>query len=137
MALVHGKGTAVTIDGKDLSAYSNSVTFTREADSHDVTTFGSNSKKYRNGLKDSTATVEGFYDSLAVNGPGAVFRPLIGVSGTGVDFVYKPEGTGTGKPVATVSVFVTSYEESSAVDDMITFTAELQGSGDIADTTSP
>lgn len=133
MAFVHGKGTAVTIDDNDLSAYANNVTFTRTADSHETTTFGKNSKTYVSGLKDGTATVEGIYDSTAATGPGAVFRPLLG--GASVVLVYEPEGTGVGKPLATVSVIVTSYEETAPVADMVTWSAELQFTGDIADST--
>lgn len=132
MAFVHGKGTVVTLDGDDLSAYATSVTFTRTADSHETTTFGKNSKTYHQGLKDATASIEGIYDSTANTGPGAVLRPLIGAAA--VSLVYEPEGTGTGAPVATVSALVTSYEESAPVADMITWTAELQLSDDIADT---
>lgn len=132
MAFVHGKGTVVTIDGDALSAYSNSVTFTRTAETHDVTTFGKNSKVYAAGLKDSTGTIEGIYDNTAMTGPGAVLRPLVG--GAAVTLVYRPEGTGSGLPEVEVDVLVTSFEESAPVNDMITWTAELQGSDDIDDT---
>lgn len=133
MAFVHGKGAVTSVDGKDLSVYSNSITFTRTADNHDVTTFGKNSKVYFQGLKDGTASVEGTYDGTASTGPGAVLRPLVGAAS--VDMIYRPEGTGTSKPTATVDVFVTSYEESVPVADMITWTADLQLSDDIADST--
>ena len=133
MAFVHGKGTVHTIDGNDLSAYATSVTFSRTSDTHDVTTFGKNSKVYAAGLKDGTAKIEGVYDSTAGTGPGAALRPLIGAAA--VTLVYKPEGTGTGKPIATVDALVNSYEESAPVADMITWSAELQLSDDIADTT--
>ena len=122
-----------TIDAKDLSAFSNSFTFSRSADTHDVTTFGKNSKVYAPGLKDGTGKIEGIYDSTAVTGPGAVLRPLVGAAA--VELVYKPEGTGSGKPTATVDVLVTTYDEDAPVADMITFSAELQLSDDIADTT--
>ena len=132
MGFIHGKGTAVSIDGDSLSAFSNSVEFERTAEAQDVTTFGNNSMVYAAGLKDSTATIEGIYDSTASTGPGAVLRPLVG--GDAVELVYQPEGVGTGKPVATVDVLVTGYSESAPVAEMITWSAELQGSGDIADT---
>lgn len=134
MAFVHGRGTAVSIGGDDLSTFSNSVTFGRSADTHDVTTFGKNSKVYAPGLKDGTASIEGIYDNTAMTGPGAVLRPLIGAAA--VELVYQPEGVGTGKPTATVDVLVTGYEETSAVGDMVMFSCELQMSDDIADTTA-
>lgn len=132
MAFVHGKGTVTTIDGDDLSAYSNSVQFNRSADTHDVTTFGKNSKVYAAGLKDGTATIEGIYDNTALTGPGAVLRPLVGAAA--VVLTYKPEGTGAGKPLATVDVLVTAYEETAPVADMVTWSCSLQLSDDIADT---
>ncbi|MEU7817061.1 hypothetical protein [Pseudonocardia sp. NPDC049154] len=130
MAFVHGKGTAVTIGGDDLSAFANNVAFNRSADSHDVTTFGKNSKVYVGGLKDGTATVSGIYDDAALTGPGAVFRPLIGST---VELVYMPSGDGTGKTTHTVDVVVTAYEETAPVADMVTWSATLQMSDDITD----
>lgn len=132
MAFVHGKGTATTIDGDDLSAFSNSVEFTRKADTHDVTTFGKNSKVFAAGLKDGEAKIEGFYDNTAGTGPGAVLRPLVGAAA--VTLAYRPEGTGSGKPEAEVDVLVTEYSESAPVADMITWTCSLQLSDDIDDT---
>jgi hypothetical protein len=132
MTFVHGKGVVATLDGDDLSAYATSVTFTRTADTHDVTTFGHGSKVYFPGLKDGTGSIEGVYDSTTVTGPGAVLRPLVGADT--VALVYRPEGTGTGKANAVVDVLINSYEESAPVADMITWTAEFQMSDDIVDT---
>jgi hypothetical protein len=133
MAFVHGKGVVVMLGSTDLSAYGSSVTFTRTTDSHDVTTFGHNSKVYQGGLKDGTASLEGIYDSTAVSGPAAYFRTTQ-AAGALVVLKYRPEGTGTSKPEAEVNVLVTSYEEQAPVADMITFTADLQLSGDVDDT---
>lgn len=133
MSFIHGKGTVITINGNAMSAYSNKVTFTRNADLHDVTTFGKNSHVYLAGLKDGSAAVEGIYDNTAVTGPRAVFEPLIG--GAAVTMVYRPEGTTTGRPTASVSVLVKSYKQEDSVDDMINWTADLQLSDDITDTT--
>lgn len=128
---IHGKNTFVSVDGDDLSEFCNNVAFNRSADSHDVTTFGKNSKVYQSGLKDGTATIQGIYEDSAT-GPGAILRPLIG--GAAVPLVYKPEGNGAGNPIATVDVIVTSYEETSPVADMITWSASLQLTDDIVDT---
>lgn len=129
MAKVHGKGTAISLGGDDLSAFGTSVSWSREADTHDVTTFGKNSKVYQGGLKDGTATLEGIYDSTATTGPAAVIEALIG---TTTEFVYQPEGLGSGKPTKTVDVVVSSYEETAPVAEMITFSCELQMSDDVA-----
>ena len=132
MTFIHGKGVVTSIDGDAMTAFANSVVFTRTADSHDVTTFGKNSHVYQAGLKDGTATMEGIYDNTASTGPGAVMRPLVG--GAAVTLIYRPEGPGAGRPEAEVDVLVTSYEESAPVNEMISWTAELQLSDDIDDT---
>lgn len=126
MAFVHGKNTYVSLDGQDLSAFTNNTEGTLEADSHDTTTYGKNDKTYAGGLKDSTFTISGIYDSDETAGPRAVIRPMVG---TVVPYVFRPEGTGSGMPEDTMDVLVTSYQETSPVADMITWTAELQRSG--------
>lgn len=129
MGFVHGKGVIVTIDGDDISAYCKNVEFSPEADTHDTTTFGKNSKTYASGLKDATVKLEGVYDDTTDTGPGAVLLPLLG--GAAAEFVYQPEGAGSGKAQRSVDVIVNSFEESAPVDDMITWTAELQCTDDI------
>lgn len=128
MAFVHGKDAVTTIDGDDISAYTKKVEFEQEADAHDVTCFGKDSKVYAGGLKDGKGTLEGVYDGTAA-GPAAIIRPLLG---TVVELIYKPEGTGSGKAQHTVDVLVTGYKESTPVDDMISWTADLQLSDDVA-----
>lgn len=128
MAKIHGKDTFISLDGDDLSQYSNNVEFVRSGDSHDVTTFGNDSHVFFGGLLNGTFSIQGFYDSTAGTGPRAVIEPLIG---TVVPFVHQPEGTGSGKPQDTGNCLVTTYTETSPVADMVTFSVELQLSGDV------
>ena len=46
MAFVHGKNTFISLNGSDLSAFTNTSELGRTADSHDVTTYGKNSHVY-------------------------------------------------------------------------------------------
>jgi hypothetical protein len=131
MAFVHGKNTYISLDAKDLSAYTNTSELSRSADSHDVTTYGKNSHVYQGGLLDGKASMGGIYDSTALTGPRAVIEPLIG---TTVELIRRPEGTGTGKPEDTVDVLVVGYVETNPVADMVTWSCELQCSDDIATT---
>ncbi|MET7989852.1 hypothetical protein ABZU76_02975 [Amycolatopsis sp. NPDC005232] len=131
MAQVHGKNAYVSLDDKDLSAFCNNIAPKRSADSHDVTTFGSTAHKYAGGLLDGTNTLTGIYESGA-SGPKKVVEPLLG---TVVELVYRPEGTGTGKPEDTVNVLVTAYEETTPVADMITWSATLQLTGAVVNST--
>ncbi|MFI7677871.1 hypothetical protein [Actinophytocola sp. NPDC049390] len=127
MAQVHGKGVTWSLDGVELAAYGDATDPERTADSHETTTYGLNSKRYSGGLKDGTCTVGGVYESGTVDTPRIVIEDQLGET---VVFVYRPEGTGTGKPMKTVSVVITGYTESAPVGDMIRWSAELQYTGD-------
>src|SRR5215207_3163826 len=130
MGQVHGKDVYLSLDGDDISEYANGVEYGRSADSHDVTTFGSGgAHKFHGGLKNGTATINGIYDNTALTGPRAAITPLLG---TVVTMVYRPEGTGTGKPQDTVDVLVSAFNESAPVADMITWVCEIQLSGTVA-----
>jgi hypothetical protein len=134
MAFVHGKSCSFTVATKDVSPFTNSVEMKRSADSHDTSTFGGNSKTYAGGLKDGTATASGIYDNTTLTGPRNSILPLLGTS---VTCIYGPEGATATKPKETFTAVVTSYEESVPVADMITWTAELQISGDVTTAVYP
>ena len=130
MAFIHGKGSVITIDDADLSAFTNNVVFNRTSDTHDVTTYGKNAHVFKSGLKNGTITISGVYDD-GVAGPEAILSPLIG--GDAVEVVWSPEGTGVGKPIRTVDVLVQTYDETSPVADMISWSATLQMTDVIVD----
>lgn len=127
MAFVHGKNTYVSLNGTDISAFTRSTTYNTEADTHDVTCYGKTRKVYVGGLVDATVTLEGWYQGTS--GARTVVKPLVG---TNVTWVFRPEGTGSGKPQDTADVVVSSYNESSPVDNVIQWTCELQLSDTIA-----
>jgi hypothetical protein len=134
MAFVHGKGVVVSLGGDDLSVFGTSCEYELKADAHDVTTFGQDTKVFAGGLKESTMKIEGNYDSTASTGPRGIIEPLVGEVS---EMIYQPEGTGTGKPTRTWDALCTSYVETAPVSDMIKFTAQFQGSGSVATSTSP
>jgi hypothetical protein len=128
MARVHGKATVVTLGGSDLSVHSNTLEWSRKADKHDLTCFGVDDHVYQGGLGDGSAKVGGWYDSAAVTGPRAIIEPKVG---TVVACVYRPEGTGSGKPQDTVNALVEEYMESAPVADYVQWSASLQFSGPV------
>jgi hypothetical protein len=128
MAFVHGKGTFVSLAGTNLSTYVTTSNFERVPDEHDVTTYGKNSHAFNGGLLNGTATISGIYDNAAVSGPRALIAPLIG---TVVEYIRRPEGTGSGRPQDKVQVLVGKYVESSPVADMVTWSLDLRLSGDV------
>lgn len=132
MAKVHGRKTVVTVDGNDLSQYTNQSEFNRSADSHDTTTYGATGHTYSPGLTDGTFTMSGFYDSTESTGPRAVLQPLLGAEA--VEVVRQPEGAGSGLPQDTFFGLLTSYTETNPVADMVTWSAEFQISGAVDST---
>ncbi len=130
MAFVHGKNTVITLAASDLSAFTNTSTFERGADSHDVTTYGKNDHCFSGGLGNNTASMGGIYDNSAT-GPRDIIEPLVG---TVVTLIRKPEGTGSGLPQDSVSVLVTKYVETNPVADMVTWSCEMQCSDAVTST---
>ncbi len=130
MSFVHGKNTVVTLNAVDLSAFTNTSSFTRKADKHDVTTYGKNDHVYTGGLGDGDFSMGGIYDNTTV-GPRDVIEPLIG---TNVTLIRRPEGTGSGLPQDSVSVLVEEYVETNPVADMVTWSVKLQPSDAVTST---
>ncbi len=133
MAFIHGKAGFVSLAGVDLSPFSNNIELPRSADSHDVTTFGKNSHVKQGGLKDGGCTLQGVYDDGAAS-PEATIDPLIG---TVVSLIYRPEGTGSGRPQKTVNVLVQEYTETVPVADMITWQLTMEASDDLVKSVQP
>lgn len=132
MTFVHSKNTVITLDSKDLSAFATKSQLTREADAHDTTTFGLDDYRFEGGLKKGDCSVEGIYDNTTVTGPRAAINPIVGST---VVLVRKPEGTGVGKPMDTVTVLVKKYVETSPVADMVSWSVDLQTAGPVVSTT--
>lgn len=132
MAFVHGRKAYVSLGGDDLSPYTNASEFSLSADSHDVTCYGDDAHVFAGGLLNGTASMSGVYDSSNSAGPRAVIKPLLG---TVVELIRRPEGTGSGLPQDAVDVLVTGYSESAPVADMVTWSCDMQLSGEITTTT--
>lgn len=131
MAFVHGKSTVITVATKDISPYCKTSSYEGTADFHDVTGYGKNSHVKAGGLLDAKFTCGGTYDNTASVGPRAALKPLLGTS---VVVTRKPEGTATGRPLDTFTGVLTKYTETNPVDDMVTWSAEVEISDDITTT---
>ena len=65
MAFIHGKSAVVLHGAYDLSSYLNNGSANSSVDTNEVTAFGSTSKAYVTGLKDSTLSASGMFDGSA------------------------------------------------------------------------
>jgi len=130
MSFVHGKRTFISLNAVDLSPFTNTSNFERNADKHDVTCYGADDHAFSGGLGNGAAGMSGIYDNTAA-GPRDTIEPLVG---TIVTLIRRPEGTGSGLPQDTLSVLVEKYVETSPVADMVTWSCDLQPSGAIVST---
>lgn len=132
MAFVHGKSTFLSVGGANISPFTTTSSIEKNADSHDVTTYGQDAHVFRGGLLNGTGSASGIYDRSTSSGPADMLEPLVGQN---VALVRRTEGTGTGKPQQTVDALITKYTETNPVADMVTWSVDFQLSGTIAKTT--
>lgn len=129
MGSVHNKETVILLDGNDISQFCNTSDWQRTADEHETTGYTMDDATFEGGIRRGTMPIGGRYDDGA-SGPKAVIEPLLG---TKVELVYRPEGTGTGKPERTVTVLVKTYNETAPVAEIRRWTVDLTMSGAVSD----
>lgn len=134
MAFIHGKSTKITIATKDVSPFTKTSSYEAAGDFHDTTGYGATAHTKAGGLLDGKFTCGGTYDNTASVGPRNAMLALVG---TTVAVVRNPEGTGTGKPNDAFSGVLTKYVETNPVDDMVTWSAEIEISGAVVTTALP
>lgn len=128
MAFVHGKGSYFKVGSTDLSAYLNSISVSRTAETAETSAFGSTNKSYVAGLKDASITLAGMFDS-------SVYSTIMGWLGTSQTFEFGPAGSGSGAVKVSGSALVTSVEMASAVGAVVTLNLNLQVTGSVTDGT--
>lgn len=132
MAFGHGKNTYFSLGSNgtettlvNLSTYFNEIGFPETVDTAETSTFGGNgAKTYVVGLTDATISASGMFDPT----PDAQISNLLGHE-TAVSFEYGPQGNATGKVKYSGSLYVTSYEISSPIGDMVSVSVEMQITG--------
>jgi predicted secreted protein len=127
----HGKNSVFKVDNSggtltDISNVLNNVSMPREIETVETTSFGSSYRTYVVGFQNATISVEGTWDATV----DAHLAGILGQDAT-VSFEYGPEGSSAGYIKYTGEAYVTSYETSGAVGEVVTFSAELQVSGAI------
>jgi hypothetical protein len=130
MSFVHGKDSYFSVDSDNLTTYIDSADLNQSVDMAETSTMGVEAKTYISGLSDATISIAGKYDSTASTGPDAVLAGLVGGE-TAVAFEYGPEGNANGKVKYSGNCFLTSYNVSAPVGDVVSFTADFQCSGAI------
>jgi predicted secreted protein len=127
---VHGKSTDFEIDdtggsSRNISDTVTNVDFPETLDTAETTAFGSTSKSYIVGLRDATISVSGIWDAT-VDG---YIRG--GAEPASRSFIFGPAGDTGGNVKYTGEAIVTNYSISNPVGDVVTYTLDLQVTGDV------
>ena len=131
MAFVAARSTSFKLDNAagtltDISSYVDSVSgIANTTDMAETTTFGSTSKTFQGTLRNGDSiSVSGKWDATL----NTQITALLGLA-TSSSFEYSPAGTTASSPKCTGECFVSSYEVSSSVADLVTFSLSLQITG--------
>jgi hypothetical protein len=127
----HGKSTVFKVDnsGGTLTDISNTLTdvsFPQTIETAETTSFGSSAKTYIVGLTDGTLSISGNFDKTV----DIHLNAIVGKTDS-VSFEYGPEGSTATYAKYTGECFLTSYEKSGGVGDVVKFSAEFQVTGAI------
>lgn len=134
---VHGKDSVFSVEDsaattlRDLSTNLTNVAFGRANDNHDNTAFGAEGHTFINGLTNGTITLTGWADTTASTGTLTVLDSLVGLDATTVGWEYGPLGSATGAVKYTGECVLSSLDVSDPVADLVSFTCQLQISGNV------
>lgn len=124
----HGKGVRPLVDEKDMSPFLNDLTVSASMDAPETTTFQDNDRSYITGLRDVTFAFEGLFSASTVSADD-VANYLDGALGGSTRFVVTVDIAGTtGGRALMMTGDMVSYDVSSPVDDVVSVSADVQGS---------
>ena len=125
----HGKAAVFKIDDsggtlRNISDALNSISFPREAEVLETTSFGSSDRTYIVGFKNATISIEGSFDATY----DGYLAGALGQDAT-LSFEYGPEGSTSTQVKYTGECILTSYESTAGVGDVVSVSAEFQITG--------
>ena len=123
MSFAHGSNSSITVDGTDLSTYTDSVSQVGAVATADVTAFGNDDAAFIAGLKSGSWSLAGHFDPTADAALYAMF------DGAVVAIIYGPAGTTAGLPKYTANAFVTDYTIGDPVRDKVSWNASFTRDG--------
>lgn len=135
----HGKNAYFALDGTAgtlvaISDTLNEISVPREIETAETTAFGQNDKTYITGLGDATVSLSGMFDATVDAMIAGNIANLKSGSVSSLTFEYGPSGSAASAVKLTGEALITSYEVSSPVGDVITYSLELQVTGGVTAT---
>ena len=136
----HGKNAFFALDGTaaslvNISDTLNEISMPREIENAETTAYGNSDKTYITGLGDATVSLSGMFDATLNTMIAGNIANLKSGSVSSLTFEYGPAGSASPQPKFTGEALVTSYEVSSPVGDVVTFSLELQVTGAVTGST--
>jgi predicted secreted protein len=128
---VHGKNAQFTLGATNISNTLNEISMPREIETAETTTFGQQDKTYITGLSDATVSVSGMFDATVDAAINTLITNLKSGSIASASFRYGPAGSAGGAVKFEGDVLITSYELSSPVGDVVTYSLEMQVTGGV------
>ena len=118
MAFKSGKDSFFSVDGTDISSYVDSVSFSRDVNTLETTSFGSDQATYVVGIEGMSISGSGSWDATNDGTMAGLF------DGSQVAWEYSPDNT-SGQPKYSGNAFVTNYTIDSSATDKVSFSFSL------------
>jgi hypothetical protein len=125
---IHGKDSKVYLDEFDLTSYFNNVDVALTNETSETTSFGATSKSYLLGLADGTLSMSGLW-SADTDGSDEELQAILGSATTPLITFAESAGT-IGNRATIAKAHETNYTISNPVSDVVSITADFQGSTD-------
>ena len=122
----HGTNAVVLLDKTNLSTTLTDASYSITSDVAETSTFSATSKSYISTLKDSQATMSGFFESTS---PDADAEFLSELGGSGAAYSVAPIGYTRGNPLDFGTTIATSYDRSAEVNSIVSVAVAMQFSG--------
>ena len=126
---VHGKSTDFELDdtsgtSRSLANTLTSVDFPETIDTAETTAFGATSHSYIVGLRSATISISGLWDAT-------IDGYIIGTEPASRSFIFGPAGSTGGNVKYTGECILTNYSISNPVGDVVTYSIDLQVTGNV------
>ena len=118
MAFKSGKDSSFSVDGTDISSYVDSVSLSRDVNTLETTSFGSDQATFVVGIEGLQISGGGSWDATNDGTMAGLF------DGSQVAFEYAPDNT-AGQPKYSGNAFVTNYTIDSSATDLVSISFSL------------
>ncbi len=118
MAFISGKDSFFSVDGTDITTYVNQLSLSRDVNTLETTSFGSDQATFVVGVEGLSISGSATFDATADGVMAGLF------DGSVVAFDYRPDNTSS-QPKYTGNALVTNYTIDSSATDLVSISFSL------------